>query len=121
MNFQEMIEKIAERNPQTELPPVHWVEPRPRCGQCRDFEVMESGQICTHCQKEQDQGYIVMSLAGRCANGAERDHGTRFHAVETTSYKALCGSKPGRRSVGWSRELGPVSCPRCISKLARAE
>lgn len=116
MNIQEMIEKLVEKYPEPE--PMYWVEARPRCDQCRDFEVMEAGQICSHCKKEQNQGYMVMSLAGRCANGAERDHGTRHHAVGLNSYKAFCGTLPGRRSVGWSRELTEVSCPRCIAKLS---
>jgi hypothetical protein len=61
-------------------------------------------------------------LTGRCMNGAERDHGTRAHAVPIGERKALCGAKPGRRSVGWSsyRE-STVTCPRCLKKLAKME
>lgn len=112
----EIFERIAKDAP--EPPPTHWVEERPRCSKCRDFEVMMPEDICGHCQKETAQGYQVMSLTGRCANGSELDHGTRYHAVEIASYKAKCGAKPGRRSVGWSREINKaVTCPRCIKKL----
>ena len=117
--FWEQIEKIASKT--EDLPPVYWVEARPRCDQCGDFEVMEVGQICTHCEKEWSQHYQVMSLAGRCSNGAELDHGTKYHAVEFCNHRAFCGAKPGKRSVGWSREFKEVSCPRCLAKLARIE
>ena len=96
---------------------IYWVERRPRCKKCRDFEVMMPDDICEHCQKEQAQGYQVMSLAGRCANGFEMDYGTRYHAVRTNEYKSVCGAQPGRRSVGWMREIEDVTCPRCAKKL----
>lgn len=70
------------------------------------------------------------TLAGRCANGWERDQGRRVHAVPTndallhhryTCHAAACGAKPGYRSAGWSmREDLPVSCPRCLAKVAKA-
>jgi hypothetical protein len=57
-----------------------------------------------------------LRLAGRCANGAERDGGSKYHAV--AGYVALCGAKPGRRSAGWSLYPGDmVTCPRCRRKL----
>lgn len=58
-------------------------------------------------------------LAGRCANGAERDGGTIWHAVPRTrtSSTALCGATYGRRSAGWSTTIGAaVTCPRCIRR-----
>jgi hypothetical protein len=65
---------------------------------------------------------IAARLAGRCANGYERDSGRRFHALETYSEfgKALCGAKPGRLSGGWSESPGSVTCPRCLKKLPEA-
>lgn len=65
-------------------------------------------------------------LAGRCANGAERDCGTLNHAVDSETWKALCGAKPGRRSAGWRPELDndpqyadlKVTCPRCLKKMS---
>ena len=62
-------------------------------------------------------------MLGSCANGAERDKGTRIHAVQ--SWKALCGKEPGRRSAGWAlfpdqvKPLSDVNCPRCSKKLAK--
>ena len=115
MTLSQMLVELAERTPKPE--PVYWVEPRPRCFECRDFEVMKDGQICEHCKLERKQGYQVMTLAGRCANGFEMDHGRLNHAVSEVG--ALCGAKPGRRSVGWSREFGDVTCPRCVAKLRK--
>lgn len=58
-------------------------------------------------------------LAGRCADGAERDGGSLWHAVPARAWKALCGAEPGRRSAGWSQRVGDaVTCPRCARKLA---
>lgn len=60
---------------------------------------------------------------GRCANGAERDSGRGTHAVLLNSWRALCGTEPGRRSAGWSeRNVDEVTCPRCLRRLvARAK
>jgi hypothetical protein len=68
--------------------------------------------------------YRIGALLGRLANGFQSDHGTRYHAVVRRMVRnpnagkvldngyvipdkyerdvALCGAKPGRRSVGWS-------------------
>jgi hypothetical protein len=116
----EMIKEMAERTPQpADLPPIHWVEPRPKCSQCRDYEVMEAGDSCVYCLQEIKQGYQAMVLLGRLANGFEMDHGIRIHAVKLDSRRALCGAEPGRRSVGWNREVKPVTCPRCMKKLEK--
>ena len=63
-------------------------------------------------------------LMGRCANGAEREKGTKVHAVPTTSNKALCGVTYGRRSAGWQvadgRHVGlDITCPRCLARLRK--
>jgi hypothetical protein len=59
-----------------------------------------------------------LRLAGRCANGAERDSGSKYHAVRGNV--ALCGAKPGPRSAGWSTYPGEaVTCPRCLTKLEK--
>lgn len=70
------------------------------------------------------------SLAGRCANGYERDQGRRVHAVPTSDAllangycltRAACGAKPGARSAGWSLRLGAaVTCPRCAKATGSA-
>jgi hypothetical protein len=60
-------------------------------------------------------------LAGRCANGAERDGGTLYHAIPVGSWTAVCGARPGKRSAGWS-ESGferqhEVTCPKCAKRI----
>ena len=90
--------------------------------------------------------YKIGYLLGRCASGAEADCGTLNHAVTTKLVQrplcpyndwgrnripaddtidaevALCGARPGRRSVGWSYDntsiqQTSVTCPRCRKKL----
>ena len=117
MNITDMLKELAERIPEPE--PMVWVECRPKCAECREYEVMDYDEICELCKKEWSQHYQVMSLAGRCANGSELDHGTRYHAVQFDSYRAICGAKPGRRSVGWTRENKDTTCPRCVAKLEK--
>lgn len=61
-------------------------------------------------------------LAGRCANGAERDRGYVIHALPmisecSMSSVALCGKTHGRRSAGWVWHSAPLTCPRCKRKL----
>lgn len=68
--------------------------------------------------------FTPRKMTGRCANGAERDKGSRFHAVpEGTGWqKAVCGAKPGVRGNGWSDYAGDkVTCPRCAFVLAWRE
>jgi hypothetical protein len=62
--------------------------------------------------------FSARTKAGRCANGAERDHGKVSHAVPVNSWKAICGTEPGRTSAGWSSFASPaITCPRCRRKL----
>jgi hypothetical protein len=78
----------------------------------------DSATPCHQCETDRARGYSVKVLAGRCANGSELDSGTRWHAVPTDSWTALCGAKPGRRSAGWSSwyiKDQAVTCPRCRS------
>lgn len=67
------------------------------------------------------QDLRVRRLAGRCANGAERDRGAVWHAVPKDSWTALCGAKPGKRSAGWSSEQpeGAASCEKCNRKVLK--
>lgn len=61
-------------------------------------------------------------LAGRCADGAERDGGSLFHAVKNESWVAICGAQPGRRSAGWSQHIGDVvTCSRCLARLRKLD
>jgi hypothetical protein len=63
--------------------------------------------------------YKPRSLAGRCADGAERDSGRLYHAIRDDESVAVCGAKPGRMSAGWGDALGgAVTCARCQRKLA---
>lgn len=75
--------------------------------------------------------HLAASLAGRCANGYERDQGARVHAVPYSDtlarngyaiHAAECGAKPGPRSSGWSlrTDMQPT-CPRCVARLAKAK
>lgn len=127
MSIQSMLEELAARTEYKEPMPVHTVTPRPMCDQCRDYEVMDYGDICEHCQKEWNQSYRVMYKMGRLANGAALDGGTIYHAVEVTmpEYgmgKAFCNAKPGRHSAGWMRQVNQeVTCQRCLDKLARID
>lgn len=73
-------------------------------------------------------------LLGRLQSGLEHDKGTLVHAVPSGGkvipypnacgyryvYPALCGTKPGPKSVGWTYgETKTVTCPRCLKKLAK--
>jgi len=86
----------------------------------------------------------VGTLLGRLSNGAEADRGTRAHAVAYKTIQrppcsfnewgrnrdpandtveaevALCGAKPGRRSVGWNFDGDKsVTCPRCAERQTK--
>lgn len=115
----------ARASTPTEVFSLHW------CVNCREHQVPAQGDMCGQCLIDRERGYRVRSMAGRCRNGAERDHGTRFHALPVTKevngdklgYKALCGAQPGRRSVGWSTWGAdqPPTCPGCLRKLQKMQ
>jgi hypothetical protein len=68
--------------------------------------------------------YLPLKMSGRCASGAERDKGQRFHAVALGHgwTRAVCGAAPGDRGNGWATYPGnAVTCPRCLAKLAKQE
>jgi hypothetical protein len=91
--------------------PEYWCD-------CYSAKVSVEGDLCPRCTKEHTQGYQVMSLIGRAANGMQLDSGIRYHAVPFGTRLAKCGAKPGRRSAGWSSYHGDdVTCPRCLKKL----
>jgi hypothetical protein len=120
MNMMEMLKQIADRTPQPEPVTLYTVTPFPMCKKCRNFDVANDGDICEQCTREQAQGYEVMAMLGRLADGFQSDHGTRYHAVKFGSQRAMCGAQPGKRSVGWSEYHGKdVTCPRCIKKVQR--
>jgi hypothetical protein len=60
-------------------------------------------------------------LTGRCANGAQRDSGTLYHAVESGKHEffpAVCGAVGGKRSSGWADQNGKdITCKKCLVGL----
>lgn len=124
--FQEMFEEIAAKYPKST---VEEVDPLPPPLRCRCHEIVEqinAAGICDECQDTLNRGYEISQLTGRCANGAERDHGILWHArfLDDDGYpnrKAVCGQEPGKRSVGWSCHIPAgrqVTCKRCVRRLA---
>lgn len=121
--FLEILEAAAASCPETEIKEIP--APAPTCKMCRWAEDVNENGLCADCQQAVDRGYQISQLAGRCANGAERDHGVRYHARMlnglSASWTAVCGYSPGRRSAGWStwhpagRE---VTCPKCARRLS---
>lgn len=64
----------------------------------------------------------ILTKAGTCRNGFERDSGRVSHAVPRDEIKALCGTEPGRTSVGWSAYASDkVTCPRCLAKMTKMQ
>jgi hypothetical protein len=60
-------------------------------------------------------GVEIRRMAGPCANGFERNGGTRWHAL--VAGRAICGA---RCKSFWSFETGEeVTCPRCQKKLEK--
>lgn len=67
-------------------------------------------------------------MLGRLLSGNEGDRGRRLHAIPENDRgtwggtdPALCGARPGPRSVGWGDiEAKPADCPRCVAKLRKA-
>jgi len=128
MTFAEQFQKILDSCPDVE-PERDPAPERPQCAMCRTYgaDLNESG-LCARCQVDFDRGYTVSAKAGRCANGAERDGGTLFHARLLDNecfpeWEPVCGSAPGPRSAGWSTWRPspdqPVTCTRCLAKLKR--
>jgi hypothetical protein len=87
------------------------------CANCRAVIVTEPGDLCEQCAIEHARGWYAGMKTGRCANGAERDAGTVYHAVDIKTGRAKCGTYPARRSR-WSDYHGDrVTCARCLVKL----
>ncbi len=67
-------------------------------------------------------------MSGPLRNGAERGHGSVFHAVEyrpewrSQPFRgpALCGRSPSIMWSSWQPEDQAVTCPRCLRKIAKA-
>lgn len=73
--------------------------------------------------------YDIFQKAGRLTNGNQADHGSINHAVvgsaEWCKGKALCGTEPARKSVGWvkpsTHNADKITCQKCIIKLNKLE
>jgi len=119
-SLQQFFEEIAAEYKEAEKAPERSA-PKPYC-RFHLFDLVDD--VCPQCAEDKERGYQVQMLAGRCANGSERDSGTRWHALREGEYKAICGATYGRRSAGWSSYIQlhqPVTCPRCLKKLQKAD
>lgn len=67
------------------------------------------------------QKFIVAIKSGMCTNGAHLDAGTVRHLVPPANQweKALCGTRPGRLSGGWSVVQDEPTCRRCLARHSR--
>ena len=62
----------------------------------------------------------IRMKAGPLRNGAERGHGSVWHAIEGQFYDnapALCGQRPRIMWSDWQPNDRKVTCPRCLKKL----
>ena len=66
---------------------------------------------------------------GRLCSEKQGGHGVVRHAMEKENYclgtknKALCGTKPGKRSVGFAsdKSIKEITCNSCKKKIGRME
>jgi hypothetical protein len=70
------------------------------------------------------QPLTARTVLGHSTSGGRLDRGGHVHAVEGSSMisivPALCGTRPGRWSPGWSQPVDdPVTCPRCQREMTR--
>ena len=122
ITLSEMFDLIVAKSGVEPQPVSEYIEPL-RCDECHEAtdDLQYAGDVCQPCADELGRGYKIRRLTGRCANGAERDGGSRWHAISTISGSALCGAFPGRRSAGWGMTRGDyVTCPRCLKTLESA-
>lgn len=64
--------------------------------------------------------YVAAYKGGKVYNGFDRDRGRVYHAIKSGSWysPALCGSRCGQTSYGWTEEEErAVTCPKCLKKL----
>lgn len=114
-----------------ELPPIQGCE-LPFCIRCKTTvnRVSLAGN-CDECQEEIDRGYMLRRKAGCAYNGAHRDMGSVVHALPLEIYgypqygKALCGTKTGRLSIGWTdvwkEGVDKPTCKQCLNKVLKNE
>jgi hypothetical protein len=58
------------------------------------------------------QPLVIMTKAGRLANGNELGGGSIWHLVPYTSEWAICGASPANMFTTWGEPT--LTCPRCI-------
>lgn len=125
MNITDFFQQYVEVHPDDKLaaeltPRINPIITR-YCKGCREIlSKDEESEICQTCQRDALRGYGARQLLGRLRNGAARDHGILNHAVKNNEWKAVCGAKPGRCSVGWVRpydDKESITCPRCLKRL----
>lgn len=91
--------------------------------------ICAGGSTQQFCTSTQCPGlYRPAVKLGRLASGAQSDHGMVIHAVppEVNHYgfgRAMCGTEPGRRSVGWATDYEgrAITCERCRRKVERLQ
>ena len=70
---------------------------------------------------------VAVVKVGRLTCGAQKGHGVIRHALDVDRYcwgaksKALCGTEPGKRSVGFVSDEGKteITCERCRKKIEK--
>lgn len=125
--FNAAAERIATQNSHNDEPSSTAVQ----CQRCRwtfaDASQLNADGVCTDCAATLERGYEISSKAGRCRTGSDQA-GTIFHARlldenGSPQWRAVCGTEPGRRSVGWSSYKPAdrrVTCQRCQKRLANS-
>lgn len=53
---------------------------------------------------------------GRLLSGAQSDHGRVVHAIYNNGH-AICGTAPGKQSVGWAYADTIINCPKCLQRI----
>lgn len=69
-----------------------------------------------------EPAYRILMKAGPLRNGAERGHGSVWHAVVArpeSGAEALCGARPKIMWSSWSPPHAEITCARCRKLAAR--
>jgi|TARA_Y100000310_G_scaffold257457_2_gene265512 hypothetical protein len=92
----------------------------------RDTRQMDDFFLPRFSKPEPPKLYISVVKMGRLADGHQGGHGVVRHAMDAAIYhgfgshqKALCATKPGRRSVGFVHDEGvdEITCKQCQHKI----
>ncbi len=93
-----------------------------------DASYLNPDGVCVDCAATLARGYEISNKAGRCRTGSDQA-GAIYHARLLDKngdplWRAVCGTEPGRRSVGWSSykpATREVTCQRCLKRLQEDE